>query len=348
MKSYLIAKSEKILKALEIINSPESKQTLIVVDKKNNQVVGTITDGDIRRGFLKQYTINDTIDKIMNKEFIYLLDKGYDLNKIKHIRKNKIKLIPVLNKDKELKDVIDFTFQKTFLPIDAIIMAGGKGTRLKPLTNDTPKPLLQIGGKEIISYNFDRLAQYGITNQFITVNYLGQKIQDYCDNYDKKINFQIIHETEFLGTAGAISLIDYKKFQHDLVLIMNSDLLTNVDYEDFFNSFLEHNADMMVASVPYNVNLPYAIFELDNKEIRSFSEKPTYTYYANAGIYLIKKELLTVIPKKEFFDATDLMNSVMKKNKKLLHYPIRSYWLDIGKHEDFNKAQSDVKHIDFD
>jgi NDP-sugar pyrophosphorylase family protein len=238
---------------------------------------------------------------------------------------------------------------KSLLPVDAVIMAGGVGTRLKPLTNNTPKPLLKIGNKEIISYNFDRLYQYGIFNQYITVNYLGNQIKDFCVNYNDEIKFKIIKEDKFLGTAGSLSLID--DFENDTILLMNSDLLTNIDYEDFYRSFKEKKADIMVASIPYDVSLPYAIFEtnnINNKHIKSFKEKPTYTHYANAGIYLMKKSILRYIPKHEFFNATDLMNAVINNNDKLIHFPITGYWLDIGKHEDYDKAQRDISHIDFD
>ena len=151
---------------------------------------------------------------------------------------------------------------KSLLPIDAVIMAGGLGSRLKPLTDNTPKPLIKVGNKEIISYNFDRLYQYGIFNQFISVNYLGNQIEDFCIDYNDKINFQIIKEDQFLGTAGSLSLID--DFYNDTILLMNSDLLTNINYEDFYRSFKENNADIMVASIPYDVSLPYAVFETQN------------------------------------------------------------------------------------
>jgi len=156
----------------------------------------------------------------------------------------------------------------------------------------------------------------------------------------------MINENEYLGTAGALSLID--DFHNDTVLLMNSDLLTNIDYEDFYRTFLNTGADTMVASIPYEVNLPYAIFDAVDRNVSSFIEKPNYTYFANAGIYLIKKELIKLIPKSTFFNATDLMDLIIKSNKKLIHYPIRGYWLDIGKHEDFEKAQKDISHINWD
>ena len=131
---------------------------------------------------------------------------------------------------------------------------------------------------------------------------------------------------------------------------MNSDLLTNINYEDFFRSFKETNADIMVASTPYDISLPYAVFETQNNNsyIKSFKEKPKYTYFTNTGIYLMKKSVLRHVPKNEFYNATDLMNAVINENGKLIHFPIKGYWLDIGKHDDLEKAQKDISHIDFD
>jgi NDP-sugar pyrophosphorylase family protein len=238
---------------------------------------------------------------------------------------------------------------ESILPIDAVIMAGGLGTRLKPLTDNTPKSLVKVGNKEIISYNFDRLYKYGVFNQYITLNYLGNQIEDFCIDYNQEINFKIIKEDKFLGTAGSLSLID--DFENDTILLMNSDLLTNIDYESFYNSFKENNADIMVASVPYDISLPYAIFETksnNNRYIKSFVEKPRHTHYANTGIYLVKKSILRYVPKNEFFNATDLMNAVINEKGKLIHFPITGYWLDIGNHKDLEKAQRDILDINFD
>ena len=138
-----------------------------------------------------------------------------------------------------------------------------------------------------------------------------------------------------------------KGFSHDTVLIMNSDLLTNIDFEDIYLRFVNDEADMTVASIPYNVDLPYAVLETKDGEIRSFKEKPTYTYYSNAGIYFIKAALLKNIPIEEHFNATDFMQLLLDKGHKVTFYPILGYWLDIGRHEDFAKASEDIKHIKF-
>ena len=347
LNKYIISINASVIDVLKKIDSLPIIQTVFVVDE-SSKVIGTITDGDIRRGLISGLSIQDSLDSFVFKKFRYLIDGERDFEQIKYFRGRRLKAVPLLSKEGKLISIIDFSKTKSILPVDAVVMAGGLGSRLRPFTNDTPKPLLKVGGKEIISYNFDRLSQFGINNQFITVNYLGEQIEEYCSIYDKDINFSIVNETEFLGTAGALSLIDINNFENDTILLMNSDLLTNIDYEDFYKSFIEKDADIMVASIPYQVNLPYAIFEEENRKVNSFKEKPNYTYYANAGLYLIKKELLKFIPQGKVYNATDLMEDVIKSGKSLIHYPIRQYWLDIGKHEDFEKGQKDVAHINWD
>jgi len=345
LQKYTLHINASVIDALKKLNELTTLQTVFVVDK-NNTVVGTITDGDIRRGLINGLKPEDKLDKYIFKDFKYLVDNQDNFDKLSEFRKKKIKAVPLLDNQGRLLKIYDFTKIKSILPIDAVIMAGGKGIRLRPLTEKTPKPLLKIGNKEIIAYNFDRLYQYGITNQHITVNYLANQIETFCNQYSKEIDFKIVHEPKPLGTAGSLSLID--NFENDAILLMNSDLLTNLRYEDFYKTFKAEDADMIVASQSYEINLPYAVFETENRKIHSFKEKPTYTNYINAGIYLFKRDLLKLIPKNKVYNATDFMEAVINAGKKLIHYPIRGYWLDIGQHKDFEKAQKDVSHINWE
>ena len=339
-----INQGSSVLDVLKMIDKLPSLQTVFVFDAEK-KIIGTITDGDIRRGFLNGLSLEGLVQDFMNKDFSFLLDGDDNFNKLNDYRTRKLKAVPLISDKGVLIKVYDFTRTKSILPIDAVIMAGGKGERLRPLTDNVPKPLLKIGGKEIISYNFDRLLQFGITNQTVTVNYLGHKIDDFCKDYNSEINFNIVKEDKFLGTAGSLSLIE--DFNNDVILLMNSDLLTDIDYEDLYKSFIKNEADILVASVPYPVSIPYAIFENEDLKVKSFKEKPEYIYYANAGIYLIKRKVLNLIPKNEFYNATDLMEKIIELDMKLIHYPMHNYWLDIGKPSDFKKANEDIIHLKF-
>lgn len=334
-------------KALVLLDKQKTKNCVLFVRDKDS-IVGTVTDGDIRRALLGGSVLDDNVATVMVKDFKYFSSGRDNLSYFKSLKQKEINVAPVLDKDGKMLRVINLSKLKSFLPVDAVIMAGGLGKRLRPLTDNCPKPMLRINEKPIIEYNIDRLAQYGVVNIHIAINYLGSQISDYFgDGKSKSLNIGYVTEKKRLGTIGAIGLID--NFQNDYVLIMNSDLLTTIDFAEFFEFFLKKNADMAVAAVPYNVDVPYAVMELDdNSEIKAFKEKPTYTYFSNAGIYLVKKELLSCIPKNSEYDATDLMEFVRSKDGgNIVAYPVLSYWRDIGRLEDYNQAQQDAKHIHF-
>jgi dTDP-glucose pyrophosphorylase len=343
--NFIVGTDAGLIEVLKRIDSLPSVQTVFIVNEKL-QVVGTITDGDIRRGIINGLQLNRPITDFMFTAFSFLKEGDDNLAKLREFRRRKLKVVPLLSKEGKLLKIYNFTQLKSLLPVDAVIMAGGEGIRLRPLTEKTPKPLLKVGNKEIIAYNFDRLYQFGITNQYVTVNYLAPQIESFCSGYNEEIHFRMIKEPEFMGTAGSVSMID--SFENDTILLMNSDILSNIDYEDFYQSYQNEKADIMVASMPYQVSLPYAVLESEERLISSFKEKPNFTFNTNAGIYLIRKELIELIPKNQHSDATTLLEKAIEKGKKVMHYPIRGYWLDIGQHEDYEKAQKDIAHINWD
>lgn len=343
---YTISKNDSIKSALVRLNSFSKNDglTLFVINEEN-QLCGTLTDGDIRRGLLLNSDLDQRIETIMNTSFIYIKRNSFTSKDIQQIKLKGIEILPLINDKLKIEKLINLSRKQSVIPVDAIIMAGGKGERLLPLTADTPKPLLKVGDKPIIEHNIDRLGYFGIDNIFITIRYLGEQIIAYLnDGTSKEMNIKFISEVNPLGTIGAVSLID--SFIYEDVLIMNSDLLTNIDWENFYNDFKECDADVMIATVPYQVQVPYAVLETNElNNILSFKEKPTYTYHSNAGIYLIKRNLLGLIPKNSFYNATDLIEELIKRNKKVVSYSILGYWLDIGRHEDYKKANEDIKHI---
>jgi dTDP-glucose pyrophosphorylase len=343
----IISDNSTLKEALSQLNGLPSKDslTLFVVDHEK-KLLGSLTDGDIRRSLLNQFDLGTNVAEIMNKSPKFIQRNNYSIEDIDRFKEKEIDLIPILDEEQRIEKIIDLSKRRTILPVDVVLMAGGEGKRLHPLTIDTPKPLLLIGGSPIIERNIDRLALYGIDNFHLSIKYLGNKIKSYFNDGSKKnIFIKYIEEEEALGTIGSISLVE--KFVHDEVLVMNSDLLTNIDFEDFYKTFKNSNADLIVACIPYEVSLPYGVIETDNSRVVSIKEKPTYTYYSNAGIYLFKKTLINRIPKNSFYNATDLMDELIKNNLNVVNYPILTYWLDIGKHDDFIKAQEDIKHLKF-
>ena len=342
MNRYIIQQQDSIKDALVALNKISSDTLSLLVVDEEQKMVGTLTDGDIRRGLISGAELSDSVSTIMHKDFKFILESEYDVSLVRKFRDKRILFIPVLDEKHHIVDVLNLKKMKSALPIDAVLMAGGKGERLRPLTEMTPKPLIKVGNKAIIDYNVERLISYGIKHINVTVNYLGEQLEEHFSEPINDIKVETIREPNYLGTMGSIQFV--KEFHNDTILVMNSDLFTNIDYEDFYLHFKEHNADMSVAAVPYDVSIPFGIFELEGRNIKGVKEKPTYHHYANAGIYLIKKEVLKYIPKDTFFNATDLIDILIENNKSIIRFPLNGTWIDIGQHADLAKARDLVKH----
>ena len=333
---HIISQDKTLLQALSQINRIGRGPLVLFVVDDNNRMVGTLTDGDSRRALIAGASVDDRAAQIMHRDFNYMRAEDLsNVQEIKHQRDNLMKLVPVLDDEMHIIDVINLYSYKTRLPIDAVLMAGGKGERLRPLTEKTPKPLLPVGDKAIIDHNIDRLISYGIKNISVTVNYLKEQIEEHYSEPRNGVKVQTVREPKFLGTIGSIKFVT--DFFNDTVLVMNSDLFTNIDYEDFFLHFQQHDAVMSVAAIPYDVSIPYGILDLEGRNIKGLLEKPKYNYYANAGIYLIRKEALKEIP--------DLVEKLISEKKKVIRYPLNGTWIDIGNPQEYQKAKDLVKHL---
>lgn len=346
MKDHTISQDITLLEALSRICELAPEPLVLFVLDENKRMVGTLTDGDSRRALINGASVGDKVERIMHRNFNYMKFEAIDdVREIKRQKELKMKLVPVLDKDMHIVEIINLEKYCTRLPIDVVMMAGGKGERLRPLTEKTPKPLLKVGDKAIIDHNIDRLIGYGINHINVTVNYLGEQLEEHFAEPHKGVQVLTVREPIYLGTIGSIKFV--KKFHNDTVLVMNSDLFTNINYEDFYLHFKEHDAEMSVAAVPYTVSVPYGIFDLEGRNIQGLIEKPTYNYYANAGIYLIKKTALEEIPNDTFFNATDLVEKLILERKKVIRFPLNGTWIDIGNPQEYQKANELVKHMKF-
>lgn len=341
---HLVTADDNVRMALTKLNDLAYDAILFVTDS-NRKLIGSLTDGDLRRGFIAGLGLEDTLLEFIQQYPVSITENEFSIEVLESYKKRNFKIIPILDKDGIIVDILNFRTQSTIIPAQAILMAGGEGKRLRPLTENTPKPLLKIGDKPIIEYNIDRLISVGIKNITISINYLGEQLVDYfADGSSRNSKISYVKEDKPLGTIGSVLLVD--EFEYDDILVMNSDLLTNIDFADFYRTFKNSDADMAVATTSYHVDVPYAVLEVNDKNnVSSLKEKPRYTYYSNAGIYLINRKILEMIPPGQYFDITDLMEKVISMDLKLVTFPINGYWLDIGKHDDFKKAQEDIKHI---
>lgn len=348
MRSYrdhLLHVKSTIKEALIRLDHLGKDAILFIIDE-NEILIGSLTDGDVRRGLIKGISIDDSVKEIIQSNPRFIKKGETDIEQIIEYREGNYRILPILDLDNKIVNVINFREIRSYLPIDTVIMAGGRGSRLQPLTDTIPKPLLKVGEKAIMEHNVDRLTMYGIDDFWFSIKYLGEQIVDYFDQEKyQNISIDYVWEDTALGTIGAVSKI--KNFKHDVVLVTNSDILTNLDYEQFYLDFMKQDADFSVVTIPYKVAIPYAVLETHDNQITSFKEKPTYTYYSNGGIYLMKKSMLDYLPENSFFNATDLMEKIIESGKKVVSYPLVGYWLDVGKHEDFAKAQEDIKQIKF-
>ena len=344
MKNHIITQDLTLLEALSCINALAPEPLVLFVIDDDKCMVGTLTDGDSRRALITGASLNDKVKTVMHRNFNFMrVEDVEDVKEIKRQRERKMKLVPLLDAEQHIVDIINLERFKTRLPVDAVMMAGGKGERLRPLTENTPNPLLPVGDKAIIDHNVDRLISYGVQHISVTVNYLKEQIEEHYMEPRKGVLIQTVREPKYLGTIGSIKFVP--TFYNDTILVMNSDVFTNIDYEDFYLHFQEHDAEMSVAAIPYNVSIPYGILDLDGRNILGLLEKPKYTYYANAGIYLIKRCALEEIPDDTFFNATDLVEKLIEEGKKVIRYPLNGTWIDIGNPQEYQKAKDLVKHL---
>ena len=336
IKKIKITKDATIKKALQII-SDSGVQIAIVVDKKG-KLIGTLTDGDIRRGLLKGLNINDSINSIIcRKPFVVKKDEIKEKVLKIAFRKKKYQ-IPVVDKNFKVVGlhVLDELLNSTKKNNLVVIMAGGEGKRLRPLTKSIPNPMLKVSHKPILQRILEKFIESGYGNFVFCVNYRSKVIIDYFGN-GKKFGAKIeyIHEKIKMGTAGALSLL--KKKIKEPFFVINGDILTDLNFEKILNFHQENNSKATMCVKEYNVVLPYGEVRVRGKNIVSIEEKPKYKFFVNAGIYILDPKCIKLIPKK-FYDMTCLLRKMINKKDKIALFPLGENWLDIGRMKDYDKA----------
>lgn len=342
MDRHLISEDSSLLEALSMLNRLSGEvMTLFAVDP-SQRMTGTVTDGDIRRGLLRGCQLTGRVSEVMHRDFCSLNGPIIDVEEMRACRLRGVKLLPQLNDEGKIIRIIDLTQTPVVLPLSAILMAGGKGERLRPMTLTTPKPLLEIGGKPIIDYNVEALAQAGINDITVTVNYLAEQMEEHFSKPVAGVKVRCVRENFPMGTIGAASLIDHR--EGGTTIVMNSDLLTTLSLEDMYLNHLHSGADLTIGAIPYNLSVPYAILTTEGGWVTALEEKPSYSYYANGGIYMISNRLLSRLSKEERTDATDLIEQTIAEGGRVGYYPIDGTWIDIGSPIDFKHACELMRH----
>lgn len=333
---HFVSASADIYQALELINSLGGESMTLFALDAEGRIAGTVTDGDIRRAILRGAQSSTRLENVMHREF-YRLSPEEDRYTATSIARDKgIDLLPVTDADGYITELIDLRYLEASLPLDAVLMAGGKGERLRPLTLDCPKPLLRLGDKPIIDINVERLKRVGIRNIFVTVNYLREMIEEHFSEPSGNVQVKCVAEPKRLGTFGSLSLID--GFVHDNILVMNSDLLTTLSFEKMYAHHIRSEAALTMAVVPYTVSVPYAILRTDGDRVTGLEEKPVYNHFANAGVYILRRDLLSRLPHGEYTDAPDFIEELIRDGGKVGYYPVDGLWVDIGSPTDFKRA----------
>jgi dTDP-glucose pyrophosphorylase len=311
-------------------------QVVMVIDEQRH-LKGVLTDGDIRRGIIRGISLESSVVEVMNTSPAKIVDGEDNSNIYKIIYEEEHRQVPIVNREgvviglKTSKDI--FIEQDNWV----VLMAGGLGTRLGELTKDCPKPLLQVGDKPILETIIDNFKSSGFRRFIISVNYKSEMIEQYFgDGTRHNVEIRYVREKERMGTAGSLSLIDFP-IQKPLV-VMNGDLLTKVNVTQLLRFHAEHKADATMCVREFDFKVPFGVVEVDGYKMSQIKEKPTQSFFVNAGIYVLEPLLLNEIPKAQVCDMPDLFNGLIKSGKEIVTFPIREYWMDIGQMDDYQKA----------
>ena len=333
-----------IKEALGIIDSGAMQIALVVDD--NDKLLGTLTDGDIRRGILRGLDLDSSIETIVFKEPAVAKISSTKEEILKIALSKKLHQIPIVDDNgivldlKEIEELVEPKIKTNRV----ILMVGGLGTRLRPLTQDTPKPMLKVGNKPILQTIVEKFAEYGFINITMCVNFNASIIRDYfSDGKEFGVNIDYVLEQKRMGTAGALSLL--KERPSEPFFVMNGDLLTNVNFEHIFNYHMLNKATATMCVREYDYEVPYGVVEMNDNKIKQIVEKPVQKFFVSAGIYMLSPEILDLIPQDEFYDMPTLFEKLIKLSKNVISFPIREYWLDIGRMEEYQRANEEYKEV---
>jgi len=338
-ENIVVYAEQTLLETMKIIDDA-SLQFAVVVNKEN-QLLGTVTDGDIRRSILRGEELNTCIDNVMNKKPVFAYENNTRNECMDILKKYNLKQLPIVNKEKQLVNVIFKEIRNLKEENNSVIlMVGGLGARLRPLTDKIPKPMLKVGDKPILEIIIEGFKQYGYTNFILSVNYKKEMIQNYFQSGEAfGVNITYIEETKRMGTAGALSMLPERPTKP--VFVMNGDLLTQVNFDQLMQFHKEQQAVATMCVREYEYQIPYGVIKTEGANLVSIHEKPIHKNFVNAGIYVLNPEAFNYIPKDVYFDMPTLFETIIADNKAATIFPIREYWLDIGRLDDFEKANLD-------
>lgn len=336
----LVSPETSILDTIKTIESG-SRQIALIVDAERH-LLGTVTDGDIRRGILRGIGLDQQISNVMNTHPLTAgPDQGTDAI-LRLMRDREIHQIPIIDADGRLLriETLNELMHREVSDIWVVLMAGGLGTRLRPLTDTIPKPLLPVGGRPLLETIIESIASQGFRQIFLSVNYKAEMFeQHFGDGSSMGVQIKYLYEQDRMGTAGALGSLPEKP--RNPVIVMNGDLLTTLNFRQLIDYHREHRAKATMAVREYSFQVPYGVVEIDQHRLVSISEKPIHKFFVSAGIYVIEPDALDLIPEGQLYDMPQLFESILKRKEEAAVFPIREYWLDIGRLDDLERAQNE-------
>jgi len=343
-KNTLVSPTITIRQALMLLDQT-SLQILLVVDA-SQKLLGTITDGDIRRGLLKGLNLEDTIETVVFKTPTvgHINESNQDI--IKKAINAKIHQIPVVDAENRVVGLkeIEELLKPEIKPNKVVLMVGGLGTRLYPLTKETPKPMLKVGDKPILETIVSRFADYGFVNIVMCVNYKAEMIQAHFGDGSKfGVNIEYVLEQDRMGTAGALSLLTTRPGEP--FFVMNGDLLTNVNFESLLDYHQTHQAAATMCVREYDFQVPYGVVKVEGNQIQSIEEKPVHKFFVSAGIYMLSPSTLDQIPPGQYYDMPTLFEKLIALMQNTVSFPIHEYWLDIGRMNEYEQANREYNEV---
>ncbi len=343
-KKVVLAPEDLLENAIKVMH--KGGHRIALVSDEQNRLLGTVTDGDIRRALISHVSMDSPVDLIMNKNPVFISNKVDDKEVLSLMTNESFLHMPIVDENKilcglkTLQDLVDTP--KYDNPV--FLMAGGFGTRLHPLTKSTPKPLLEVGNKPILKMIIEQFIDYGFHNFYISTYFEAEQIKNYFKNGESlNVSIEYIHESKPLGTAGSLGLLS-----DDLpdlpIIVMNGDLLTKVDFKNLLNFHGEHNSEATMCVREYDFQVPYGVVEIYNYKIKAVKEKPVHSFFVNAGIYVLNRSLINKLDGKSYLDMTDFLEKELN-NGGVNAFPIHEYWLDIGRIEEYEKANREFYNV---
>lgn len=330
--------------AVEVIETNKGKIVLVVED--GNRLIGTVTDGDIRRGLLRGCTLDSPASTVMNRRPHVASPREGRGRIFEIMRQHNLRQIPIVGENGRVVDIElinDFLLPEPLHNI-VIVMAGGEGKRLRPLTDSVPKPMLSVGGRPILETIVGQFAQEGLCRLFFSVNYRAEVIQSYFgDGTAHNVQIRYIEEPEALGTVGSLRLLPERPTLPFIVI--NGDVLTKLSYRDMLDFHCETKAQITLCVQHYPVHIPFGVVRLDGEYVMDLQEKPIFDHFIVSGIYALDPSVLDLIPAEGGFDMPQLIDKILRSGGKVAAFPVREYWVDVGRLEDLSRAHQDFSSV---